>query len=70
MIVLITEALLSGIITLIIGFIIFNLSINKNNKNNKNHPIGIDVAFFSTGFILYVFITFIEYKFIPSIDQN
>ena len=62
MVILITEALLSGIITLIIGIIIFNLSINKHNKKNKNH-FGIDIAFFVTGVILYTFITFIEYKF-------
>jgi hypothetical protein len=52
---MILEAIIMGIITFIIGTIIFNLSINKNN-NNKEKPGGIDLAFFTTGVILYLVI--------------
>lgn len=62
MLILITEALINGIITLLIGIILFNQSINKNNKKN-NHPFGVDIAFFITGIILDIFIKFLDYKF-------
>jgi hypothetical protein len=45
------EAIVFGIITLMIGTIIFNLTINKNNKN-KVTPFGMNIAFFATGFFL------------------
>ena len=45
-----------GIITYIIGTIVFNLSVNKNNKNDKNTeiPRGIGIAFFMTGFVIHI----------------
>jgi Kef-type K+ transport system membrane component KefB len=52
------EAIVIGIITLILGKIIFNLSINKKNKNEKQ-PITLDISFFITGFILHFFIEII-----------
>ena len=50
---LIIGATLYGFITLVIGTIIFNLTINKNNKYNVK-PFGINLAFFSTGFLLFI----------------
>jgi hypothetical protein len=47
------EAFIIGIITLIFGKIIFNLTINKNNKNNA-YPFGLEISFFATGFFLYI----------------
>jgi hypothetical protein len=47
------EAIVFGIITLIIGTIIFNLTINKNNKHNIK-PFGINIAFFATGFFVNI----------------
>jgi uncharacterized membrane protein len=52
MLIYIVESIIIGFISFVIGTIIFNLSINKNNKKN-NQPIGIDLAFFTTGVILY-----------------
>ena len=46
-----------GIITCIIGTIIFNLSINKNNKDNDK-PYGISFAFFITGVLLNIILQF------------
>lgn len=51
--ILLSESIIVGIITLIIGIMIFNLSINRNNKNN-NKPYGINFAFFITGVILHI----------------
>ena len=52
---ILTESIIIGFITWVIGTIIFNLSINKKNKNkNKNKPYGIDLAFFTTGLILHL----------------
>ena len=51
--VLATESLIVGIITFIIGMMIFNLTINKNNKD-KNKPYGINIALFLTGVITYI----------------
>jgi hypothetical protein len=47
---LIVESSMIGIIILIIGTIIFNLTINNKNRD-KNKPCGISLAFFMTGFI-------------------
>ena len=52
------EASIVGIITYIIGIIVFNLTINKNNKN-KEEPFGLHIAFFATGFFLHFIITLI-----------
>ena len=53
------EAIVFGIITLIIGTIIFNLTINKNNKHNIK-PFGINIAFFATGFFVNIIFELIE----------
>ena len=50
---LLIESILIGIITYVIGTIVFNLSINKPNKYKKK-PYGINLAFFVTGFILCI----------------
>jgi hypothetical protein len=55
--ILLTESVIIGIITFVIGTIIFNLSINKNNKN-KPKPDGINFAFFTTGVILHILLEF------------
>lgn len=53
--ILLTESSIVGFITWVIGTIIFNLSINKNNNENKyKKPYGIDLAFFMTGVILHI----------------
>lgn len=53
--ILLSESILVGFITFVIGTIIFNFSINKNNKEeNKNKPKCINLAFFITGFVLHV----------------
>lgn len=52
-----TQAIIMGIITFIIGTIIFNLTINKDNKDNKDKqdlPKGISLAFFMTGFVIHI----------------
>jgi hypothetical protein len=50
--ILLTESVIIGIITFVIGTIVFNLSINKNNQN-KPKPEGIGLAFFITGAIIH-----------------
>jgi hypothetical protein len=50
---LVSESVIIGIITFIIGTIIFNLSINKSNKDEIK-PYGINFAFFITGVILHI----------------
>lgn len=50
---LIFESIIIGFITLIIGTIIFNLSINRVNKD-INKPYGLNFAFFITGVILHL----------------
>jgi len=45
------ESIIAGIITLIIGTIIFNLTINKENKNEKK-PDKINLSFFMTGVVM------------------
>ncbi len=50
---IIIEALTIGLITLIIGTIIFNLTINKKNKY-IDKPFGLHISFFATGFLIYI----------------
>jgi hypothetical protein len=45
------ESVVSGIVTLIIGTIIFNLTINKKNKDIEK-PKSINIAFFMTGLVI------------------
>jgi hypothetical protein len=52
------NAIIVGIITLIIGTIIFNLTINKKNKDNEK-PFGVYSAFFATGCFLHFIIELI-----------
>ena len=52
------NAIIVGIITLIIGTIVFNLTINKKNKDNEK-PFGLHIAFFATGFFLHFIIELI-----------
>ena len=47
------EAFSIGLITLIIGTIIFNLTINKKNKY-IDKPFGLHISFFATGFLIYI----------------
>ena len=59
------QAFIIGIITYIIGTIIFNLSINKNNNNLKDKqylPKGIGFAFFMTGFIIHILLDIIGFN--------
>lgn len=53
-----SEASIIGIITLILGKILLELIIKKNEKNKK-HPSGIYLAFFSTGFLLHFVIEYL-----------
>lgn len=55
MLILLSESAIVGFITLVIGTIIFNLSLNKTNKD-KQKPYGIHFAFFMTGVILHIFL--------------
>jgi len=55
------ESIIIGFITLIIGSIIFNLSINKINKE-KMKPYGLNFAFFITGFILHIALEFLGFN--------
>lgn len=54
---LLIESIIIGIITSIIGIMIFNLSINKNNSNNDDKPYGITTAFFITGVFIHIIST-------------
>lgn len=55
---LVIQAVFMGIITLIIGSIIFKLSFkNKEDVESvyfKNKPYGINIAFFMTGFVIHI----------------
>jgi hypothetical protein len=53
--ILIIESLINGLITFMLGIMIFNLSINKENKN-IDKPYGISFAFFITGVIIHIII--------------
>ena len=55
---ILSEASIIGMITLVLGKIILELLIKKNNKNKK-HPHGIYLAFFSTGFLLHFIIEYL-----------
>ena len=48
-----SEGIIIGFITLLLGKIIMGLLIK--NKNKK-HPTGLNIAFFSTGFLLHFII--------------
>ena len=50
---LVFEAIVMGLVSLMLGIIIFNLTINKNNKDNIK-PFGLNIVFFSTGFLLHI----------------
>jgi hypothetical protein len=52
------NAIIVGIITLIIGTIVFNLTINKKNKDNEK-PFGLHISFFATGFFLHFIVELI-----------
>jgi hypothetical protein len=53
----------NGIIPfLIIGSIIFNLSINKVNKE-KSKPYGLNFSFFITGIILHISLEIFGFKY-------
>jgi hypothetical protein len=57
------EATIVGMITFIIGSIVFNLTINKKNKINKSEsPIGINLSFFATGFIIHMIIQLVGFN--------
>jgi hypothetical protein len=59
------QSFIMGIVTYIIGTIIFNLSINRNNKNdktNKEMPKGIGIAFFMTGFVIHIILDTIGFN--------
>ena len=53
MLILFIESIIVGIIMCIIGMILFDMTINKNNKT-KTKPYGIDLAFFISGIIIYL----------------
>ena len=53
------NAIIVGIITLIIGTIVFNLTINKKNKDEEKKPFGLGITFFITGFLLHFIIEII-----------
>ena len=65
MINLLINSFFFGYITFVIGTIIFNLKINNKNKNN-NKPLGIDIAFFTTGVIIYILLRFNRFNKIIS----
>lgn len=60
-IIIFIEAIIIGIITLIIGKIIFNLTINKNNKRDTE-PFGVEISFFATGFFIYIIIELLSFS--------
>ena len=55
------EASIVGTITLIIGLIVFNLTINKKNEKNEK-PFGLELSFFATGFFLHIIIELIGWN--------
>ena len=58
---LLIESIFVGIITFIIGTIIFNLSVNKISKERTN-PYGFGVAFFLTGVLLHIGLEFLGFN--------
>lgn len=59
MIKIISEATIIGLITLILGKIIIELSIRESKNKKLNHPKGINFAFFFTGFLLHFLIEYL-----------
>lgn len=55
---MIYESLIMGIITYILGIIIFNITFK--NKNDDSKPYGIEIVFFITGVVLHIFIEMIS----------
>lgn len=56
---LILESIIMGIATLIIGQIIFELTLEKNNNKKQKKPFGFSFSFFITGAILHFIIEII-----------
>jgi hypothetical protein len=61
------DSIIVGIITLIIGHIIFNISINKKNKDKNKHedikePNIINLSFFMTGFICHIILELLGFN--------
>ncbi len=52
------QSIIMGIVTLIIGSIIFKLSFKNKEEIEiiyfKNKPYGINIAFFMTGFVIHI----------------
>jgi len=63
------EAGIVGVITYIIGIIMFNLTINKKNKNTEQ-PFGLHIAFFATGFFLHIIIELIGLNTLINNDEQ
>ena len=51
---LVSESVIMGLITYIIGLIIFNLSFK--NRTDDNKPKGLNMVFFLTGVFLHIII--------------
>ena len=62
MILLILESVIVGIITLLIGYMGFNLTTNKNNIERNKKPYGITIAFFITGFLIHILLEYIGFN--------
>lgn len=62
MITIILEGLLVGIITLLVGIMSFNLTMNKNNAEQRKKPVGINIAFFITGFLIHIIFEYIGFN--------
>ena len=60
MLTLLIETFSMGCITFIIGTILFNLTINKENDNNNKikYPIGINLSFFMIGIVLQLLLSY------------
>lgn len=55
------EAIAVGFITMIIGKIVFSLTLNKNNIM-ENKPFGLEISFFATGFFLHIIVELIGWN--------
>lgn len=60
--ILLLESSIVGLVTFIIGHVGFNLTTNKKNRENTSKPYGIDMAFFTTGFILHLLFQYIGFN--------
>ena len=62
MLTLLIEIISMGCITFIIGTILFNLTINKENNDNNNnkikYPMGINLSFFMIGIVLQLLLSY------------